>query len=152
MVLWSRDLAKSRDKLKTSYLLFRKIYDQQTWQVGASWWEEPYGVTWSSENMVICGTWQIKTVTYSLWQDLWSWNLASWWLMMRWIHPWNNMSLQQPGHLKSHDKLKAKYFFLQKTYAHQTLQGADIWWGKTLNEVVWLWSRDHKWSRDELKT
>ena len=45
-----------------------------------------------------------------------------------------------------------EYFFLQKAYGHQTLQGAGIWWGEAHNEVAKTWSRDHKKSRAKLKT
>ena len=89
-------------------------------------------------------TWQIIDAKYHLLQGLWSWNSASWWLMVRWTHPWSHMSLWPPGHLRSRNKLKMKCFFLQKTYGHQNLQGADIWWGKAHNGVARLWSRNHK--------
>ena len=51
-------------------------------------------------------TWQTKNVTNPLWQDLWSWNLASWWLMVRWMHPWSHIILWPPDHMRSRDKLK----------------------------------------------
>ena len=35
MVLESRDLARSDDKLKTLYFYYRKVYGQQIWQGGA---------------------------------------------------------------------------------------------------------------------
>ena len=96
-------------------------------------------------------TWQIKRVTYPLWQGLWPWNLVSWWLMVRWTHPWSHMSLWPPVHMRSRDKLKTKYFFLQETYGYQTLQGADVWWDKDHNEIARPWSRDPM-SRVKLKT
>ena len=61
------------------------------------------------------------------------------------------MSVWSPGHMRSRDKLRTKYFFLQKTYEHQTLQDANIWWGKTHNVVAQLWSRNQKRSRVKLK-
>ena len=46
---------------------------------------------WSShDSLTMCEcvvTWQIKSITYPLWQGLWPWNLARWWLMVRWTHP-----------------------------------------------------------------
>ena len=96
--------------------------------------------------------WQIVSLTYLLWKSLWPWSLASWWLTESWTHPWGHMFLWPPGHLRSRDKVKIKYFFLQKTYGHQTLQGADIWWDKAHNEVARLWSRDHKRSWVKFKT
>ena len=56
---------------------------------------------------------QIESITDLLWQDLWQWNLASWWHMVKWTYPWSHMSLWTSGHMKSRDKLKTKYFFLQ---------------------------------------
>ena len=38
MTFWSRGLAKSREKLNTLYLQYRKSYDYQTWQ-GLSYYE-----------------------------------------------------------------------------------------------------------------
>ena len=38
-------------------------------------------------------TWRIKSVTYPLWPGPWSWTVTSWWLMVRWKHPWSHMSL-----------------------------------------------------------
>ena len=70
-------------------------------------------------------TWQIKSVTYSLWQGLKPQNLVSWWLTVRWTHPWSHMSLWPTGHMRSRDKAKTKYFFHQKMYGHQTLHGAE---------------------------
>ena len=93
-------------------------------------------------------TWQMKNEISSLAQHLW----PEWWFMMRETHPWSHIFLWPPGHMRSRDKLKTKYFFLQKTYRQQTLQGADIWWGEGHNEVVQLWSRDHKRSPVNLKT
>ena len=54
MILWWRDHVRPHDKLKTSYLSFRKVYDLQTWQVLDLLWEEPpspYGLSWSSNNV-----------------------------------------------------------------------------------------------------
>ena len=65
-------------------------------------------------------TWHVKSVIYPLWPP-WPRNLASWWLMVRWMHAWSYMS-----------------FFLQKMYGHQTWQGADVWRGKFHNEVGWF--------------
>ena len=53
-------------------------------------------------------TWQIKSVTYPLWQDLWLWNLANWWLMVRQRHPPSHMSFWPPDYKRSRDKLKLK--------------------------------------------
>ena len=97
-------------------------------------------------------TWQIKSVIYSLWQGLCPWNLASWWLVVRWTHSWSHMAVWPPGHMRSPDKLKTKYFLLQKTYGHKTLQGTDVWWSKVHNEVAQLWSYDRKRSRIRFKT
>ena len=53
----------------------------------------------------------------------------------------------KPGKLLTFGEVKTSMKSLQKTYGHQTLQGADEWWRKAHNEVVRLWSRDHvsKW-------
>ena len=32
-------------------------------------------------------TWQIKSITYLLWQHLWTWNLTKWWHIVRWMQP-----------------------------------------------------------------
>ena len=72
--------------------------------------------------------------------------------MVRWMHSWSHIFLWLPGHMKSRDKLKPKYFFLQKTYGHRTLQSADVWWDKAHNDVTWPWSCDHKRSRAKLRT
>ena len=176
VTLWPRCHMRSRDKLKTQYLLLCKAYGHQTWQDGGLWWGKPtHNVRWPSDHvitwvyvtnwklissiirglllkwrihlyinifssassmttkhgdLVTCGeksppmeshdpltkwwfvvTWQIKSVTDPPWKGLWPWNLASWWLMARWTHPWCHMSLWPPGHMKSRDKLKTKYFF-----------------------------------------
>ena len=78
-------------------------------------------------------------------------NIASLWLKVRWTHPWSHMSLWPPAHMMSRGKLKTKYFFLHKTYVHQALQGAKVWWNEAHNEVAWLRSSDHKRSRVKLK-
>ena len=111
MMLWSCDHARSYHKLKTWYLLFRKVYDHQTWQSGDLRWEEPtYGVTWSSDNLVMRIMWQIKSVIYPLWQSLW---LQS--------NPRSHMFLWQPGHMWSFRKLKTDNRFLQITYGYRKL-------------------------------
>ena len=52
----SCDHIRSRDKLKTKYLVLCKGYGHQTWQADDLWWEEPiYEVTWSTKNVVMCG-------------------------------------------------------------------------------------------------
>ena len=54
------------------------------------------------------------------------------------------MSLRPRGHLRSRDKLKTNYFFLQKTYGHQALQGVDLWWGQPkmkLHDYLITWSQ-----------
>ena len=64
------------------------------------------------------------------------------------------MSLWPCGPMRSQGKLKAKYFFFQRTYGHQTWQGTDKLWGEGKNEVAWLsdhvtWlmaTRSHPWS------
>ena len=45
------------------------------------------------------------------------------------MHLRSQMSLRP----RSRDKLKTKYFFFQKRYGHQTVQGADVWWGEAQN-------------------
>ena len=50
----------------------------------------------------------------------------------------SHMSLWPRTHVRSRNKLKAKYFFLQKTYRRQTWQGTDVWWNKAHNEVAWV--------------
>ena len=62
MSLWLRGHMRSRAKLKTKYLLFRKADGYQTWQSGNLWWGwglmvrgTPYGVTWFSDNLEMCG-------------------------------------------------------------------------------------------------
>ena len=84
-------------------------------------------------------TLQIKSVTYPLWQDLWLSNLANWWRECT-----HEVTCLSVCCIKLRDKLKTKYFLLLKTHEHQTLQGAEVWWGKAPNEFVRLWSRDHK--------
>ena len=51
------------------------------------------------------------------------------------------MTLWPRGYVRSHDKRKATYFFLRKTYSHQTLQGADMCGEAKPTEVAWLF--DH---------
>ena len=97
-------------------------------------------------------TWQIKSITYPHWHGLWPWNVASWWLMVRWTLPWSHMFLWLPGHRRSNDKLKTNYFFVQNTYGHQTLQDGNAWQGEAHNKVAQIWSRNHKRSRFKLKT
>ena len=63
-----------------------------------------------------------------------------------------NASTKSPGYIRSPDKLKMEYFFLQKIYDHKTFQGADIWQGEAHNEVARIWSRDHNRPRFKLKT
>ena len=57
------------------------------------------------------------------------------------------MFLWLRSHMKSLDKLKKEYFFLQKTYVYQTLQGADVWWGKSHKKVA---RSDHEITRGHL--
>ena len=52
--------------------------------------------------------WQTKSVTYPLWQDLWPWNLASWWLMVTWMRPWRHIFPWPPAHMRSRDKLRKR--------------------------------------------
>ena len=62
------------------------------------------------------------------------------------------MSFWPPDYIRAREKLKTEYFSLQKTYGHQTLQYADMWWDKIHDKVARIWSRDHKKSRVKLKT
>ena len=96
-------------------------------------------------------TWQIESIIFPLWQDLWLWNFVNWWLMVRWMHPSSDLSFWPPGYIRSSDKRKTEYFFLKKTYGHQTLKDADILQGKAHNEVARFWSRDHKRSRVKIE-
>ena len=48
------------------------------------------------------------------------------------------MSLWLLDQMRSYDKLETKYFFLQKSYGYQPLQGTDVWWGKARYEVAQL--------------
>ena len=52
--------------------------------------------------------WQTKSVTYPLWQDLWPWNLASWWLMVTWMRPWRHIFPWPSAHMRSRDKLRKR--------------------------------------------
>lgn len=71
--------------------------------------------------------WQIESITNPFWQGLWQWNLASWQLNVKRRHPWSNISSWPPGHIKSCETLRTKYFFLQKMHGRQPLPGPDIW-------------------------
>ena len=54
--------------------------------------------------------------------------------------------------MRVHEKLKKKYFSLQKTDGNKTLHYADVWRGIAQYEVTSLWSRDDKKLRVKLKT
>ena len=84
--------------------------------------------------------WQIESITYPFWQGLWQWNLASWRLNVKRRHPWSNIFPWPPGHIKSCETLRTKYFFLQKMHGRQPLQDPDIWWSKAQKQVAQLWS------------
>ena len=147
----SCDHIRSRDKLKTKYLLLSKGYDHQTWQTDNFGERNPSMESHDPLKTWWCVvTWQIKRVKCSLSEDLWPWNLASWWLIVRWTQPWSHSSFWSPGHMRSCHKLKLKYFFLQKTCGHQNLQSGDISGDQVHNEIAWLWSRNHKMSRVKL--
>ena len=141
LIMWSREVTWQMENL---YLPFRKLYDHQTWQVGNLWWTyDPLTIWWC----VV--TYQTKNVAHPLWQGLWTWNLESWWLMVRWMHP---MKSHIPLTTWSHEVTwqTKNEIFLQKACGQQTLQGDDMWWGEAHNEVARLWSRDHKRSRVNL--
>ena len=50
----------------------------------------------------------------------------------------SQIPLRSRDHMRSRDKLKAKYSFFQKTYGHQTLKDADMRRGEAQNEVTRL--------------
>ena len=54
MILWPRGHMRSRDKLKTKYLLFRKVDGHQTWQSGnLRWGKITHNVRWSSDQLIM---------------------------------------------------------------------------------------------------
>ena len=85
-VTWHFDIVVTW-QIKTLYLHLHKIYGPQTCQSGELGWGDPiYNVTWHIDHGV---TWRIKNAIYLLSQDLWTPNIAGWWLPSR--------------HTKSHD-------------------------------------------------
>ena len=47
MTLWSRDLVRSRNKLKPLYFHYPSAYGHETWQNDDfAWWAPTYNVTW----------------------------------------------------------------------------------------------------------
>ena len=53
MIHWQRSDVLSRDKLKVQHILFRKVYDHETWQVGDLLLGEcTHEVTYSSDHLV----------------------------------------------------------------------------------------------------
>ena len=53
MTLLPRDLARSRDKLKPSYIQYQSAYGHHTWQDGDLPWQDPsYKVTQPSGQVV----------------------------------------------------------------------------------------------------
>ena len=73
-----------------------------------AWWESDLGcgnltykVTWHINHVF---TWQIKNISL-LSQDLWTPNLAGWWLRMREIHLQSHVTLRLCGHVTNQ-----KYF------------------------------------------
>ena len=95
--------------------------------------------------------WQIASLTYLLWKSPWPWSLEVGDLPRaerthEAIYPLTTRSLEVTW------QTKKIFFFLQKPYGHQTLQGADIRWHKAHNKIARLWSRDRKRSRVKLKT
>ena len=153
MTLWLSDHVTLGDKLKNQYPLFREVYDHQTWKVGDLLWEEPNcGVTWSSDIVVMCGGVTNCKFNISSLEKPMTMKLGKLVTYRELNAPMKPYTLWPPGHLRSRDKLKKFFFFLQKPYGHQTLQGADIRWHKAHNKVARLWSRDRKRSRVKLKT
>ena len=108
----------------------------------------PIITLWSREVM-----WQIENLISPLLQGLWPPNMASSGIMVRETYLWSYMIHWQHSEVTwGYVTNKIKYFFLQKKYGHQPLQGADVWWGEAHDEVARLWSRDHKRSCIKLKT
>ena len=93
-------------------------------------------------------TWQIKSVTYPPWQGLCSWNLASLWLMVRWMHPWIHMSLSPPDYVRSRDKLKTKFSFFRKRIATKLCMA--LTYGEA-NPIMKSYNSNHVIARSHVK-
>ena len=84
---------------KRHYFQFDKAYGPQTWQGhDLGWGDLIHKVTWHLDIVV---KWQIKNIRSPFPQDLWTPNLAGWWLRMREPHPQSHVSHQLCGHVTS---------------------------------------------------
>ena len=126
---------RSCEKLKTPYLFFRMVHDHQTWQIGDFWWEElTYRVTWSFLARSLATKFG-KLVNHGEVKKLKRSHL----LQTHWSH---EVML----------RTKNQIFLPHKTYDHQTMQGADVWYREAHHKAARLWLRDRKRSCIKLNT
>ena len=104
MILWSRSILRSPDKLSSLYLHYHSAYEHQAWHGGDLPWEAPIVAVISCFDHVVllhqltklmdylvawfCDiTWQTKTIVSLLPQCLWPSNLAGWWFTWKCSFP-----------------------------------------------------------------
>ena len=112
LILKSRSLAWSRDKLETICLYYCNTYGHQTWQ-GDDIWRR-------------ASTHIVKNFISPKSIDQWLPNMAKWWLSVRVFHPAIHITLPICAHERSHDNLKTLYPHYHNAYSHKTYLGGDI--------------------------
>ena len=148
MTLWPRDQARSCGKLKTLYLLFQNVYDLETLLSShLRRFKITYNVLWQSGDHVTNSKCNISSLSRPMdtkFSELMTYDEVN--------APTKSHVLLTISLHKVTWQTKTTFFLLQKTYGHQTLQGADIWGAIAHDEVARIWSHDHKRSRVKLKT
>ena len=124
--LWSSNLEKVLQRLKTLYLYYQRSYGQQTWQdVNLTWWALTYKkhvpmTTWS------CGfTWQFKRfyLHYYVAYSHEAWHDGN----VPWEAPTPSYSnLWLSGITSSRGKLKLLYLHYHSASGHKTWQDGDL--------------------------
>ena len=99
MILRSRGLVGSHDKLKPLYLHYHNAYGDQTLEDGDLPWKASiYKVAWTFSLVVLQDHVITKTIISPLSKCLWTPNLAGWWLTLRGSYPQSSMITWQTIH------------------------------------------------------